>query len=471
MDTFVIEGGKRLFGRVRINGSKNAALPMLAVPLLTDQTVTLRDVPDLADIKNLLRLLAELGCSREGDPSIPGVVSQRVTDQSLSHARYEIVKTMRASICTLGPMLARRGYARVSLPGGCAIGERPVDLHLRGLAALGAQISMDGGDIVAKTPSGGLKGATVFLGGTFGPTVLGTANVMSAATLAKGTTIIESAASEPEIVDLANLLIAMGAKITGHGGPRIVIEGVDQLGGADYTVLPDRIEAGTFMMAAAITNGDLTLENCPLDALLAATYFLNAAGVHTQQVSDLASVVSGVSPRINPLVATSATSTARAVGNDPMRRTVRVTCDRVIKPVDITTQPHPGFPTDLQAQLMSLLCLAEGNSIITERIFPDRFLHVAELSRMGGKLMRQGSTVIVSGVKQLIGAPVMASDLRASAGLVLAGMAAKGTTIVSRVYHLDRGYEKMEDRLRSLGASIQRIDEKELSPSDLPVAV
>jgi len=293
MDTFVIEGGKRLFGRVRINGSKNAALPMLAVPLLTDETVTLRDVPDLADIKNLLKLLSELGCTREGDPAVHGVVSQRVTDQSLSHARYEIVKTMRASICTLGPMLAKRGYARVSLPGGCAIGERPVDLHLRGLAALGAQISMDGGDIVAKVPSGGLKGATVFLGGTFGPTVLGTANVMSAATLAKGTTIIESAACEPEIVDVANLLIAMGARITGHGGPRIVIEGVDQLGGADYTILPDRIEAGTFMMAAAITNGDLTLENCPLDALLAATYFLNAAGVHIQPVADLSSSVIG----------------------------------------------------------------------------------------------------------------------------------------------------------------------------------
>ncbi len=471
MDTFVIEGGKRLFGRVRINGSKNAALPMLAVPLLTDEPVTLRDVPDLADIKNLLKLLSELGCTREGDPTVPGVVTQRVTDQSLSHARYEIVKTMRASICTLGPMLAKRGYARVSLPGGCAIGERPVDLHLRGLAALGARISMDGGDIVAKVPPGGLKGTTIFLGGTFGPTVLGTANVMSAATLAKGTTIIESAACEPEIVDVANLLIAMGARITGHGGPRIVVEGVDQLGGADYTILPDRIEAGTFMMAAAITNGDLTLENCPLDAMLAATYFLNAAGVHTQPVSELTTPFGGAVGRSNPLTVTTSSAANRFPNStDPMRRTVRVTCDRVIKPVDITTQPHPGFPTDLQAQLMSLLCLAEGNSIITERIFPDRFLHVAELSRMGGKLMRQGSTVIVSGVQNLIGAPVMASDLRASAGLILAGMAAKGTTIVSRVYHLDRGYERMEDRLRSLGASIQRVDEKELAPSDLSIA-
>ena len=468
MDIFIIEGGKRLSGRVRINGSKNAALPMLAVPLLTDEAVTLRDVPDLADIRNLLELMSELGCTRMGDASVPGVVTQQVTDQSKSHARYEIVKTMRASICTLGPMLAKRGYARVSLPGGCAIGERPVDLHLRGLAALGAQISMDGGDIVAKVPSQGLRGTTIFLGGTFGPTVLGTANIMSAATLAKGTTIIESAAAEPEIVDLANLLNRMGARITGQGGPRIVIEGVDQLGGADHTVMADRIEAGTFMMAAAITNGDLTLENCPLDALLAATYFLNAAGVHVQPVSELSS---GVAGRGSPLTVASASASSKGGSADPMRRTVRVTCDRVIKPVDITTQPHPGFPTDLQAQLMALLCLAEGNSIITERIFPDRFLHVAELSRMGGKLMRQGSTVIVSGVKQLIGAPVMASDLRASAGLVLAGMAARGTTTISRVYHLDRGYERMEDRLRSLGASIQRADEKELSCSDVAAAM
>jgi len=468
MDIFIIEGGKRLSGRVRINGSKNAALPMLAVPLLTDEAVTLRDVPDLADIRNLLELMSELGCTRMGDASVPGVVTQQVTDQSKSHARYEIVKTMRASICTLGPMLAKRGYARVSLPGGCAIGERPVDLHLRGLAALGAQISMDGGDIVAKVPSQGLRGTTIFLGGTFGPTVLGTANIMSAATLAKGTTIIESAAAEPEIVDLANLLNRMGARITGQGGPRIVIEGVDQLGGADHTVMADRIEAGTFMMAAAITNGDLTLENCPLDALLAATYFLNAAGVHVQPVSELSS---GVAGRGSPLTVASASASSKGGSADPMRRTVRVTCDRVIKPVDITTQPHPGFPTDLQAQLMALLCLAEGNSIITERIFPDRFLHVAELSRMGGKLMRQGSTVIVSGVKQLIGAPVMASDLRASAGLVLAGMAARGTTTISRVYHLDRGYERMEDRLRSLGASIQRVDEKELSCSDVAAAM
>jgi len=487
MDTFVIEGGRRLFGRVRINGSKNAALPMLAAALLTDQTVTLRDVPGLADIKNMLRLLGELGCTRtdrtlsvDGEPHETiiqdGVVSLRSTNETLSHARYEIVRTMRASICTLGPMLARRGYARVSMPGGCAIGDRPVDLHLRGLAALGAQITLTAGDITAKAPPGGLVGTTIFLGGTFVSTVLGTANVMSAATLAKGTTIIESAACEPEVVDLANLLNAMGARISGAGSPRIIIQGVAELSGADYTVIPDRIEAGTFMMAAAMTNGDLTLDNCPMDALLAVTYCLQAAGVHVHPLGSLASTVHGLPSsnhrqRTPALTITSGSSDpSRTAENDPMRRSVRVTCDRVLRPVEVTTQPHPGFPTDLQAQLAALLCLADGNSVITERIFPDRFLHVAELSRMGAKVIRQGSTIVISGVRSLVGAPVMASDLRASAGLVLAGMAAEGTTIVNRVYHLDRGYERMEDRLRSLGAAIDRVDEKELAASEAAAA-
>jgi len=490
MDTFVIEGGRRLFGRVRINGSKNAALPLLAAALLTDQPVTFRDIPNLADVRNMLRLLAQLGCTRTDRPAGSdggadadgidviqgGVVGLQSTDETLSHARYEIVRTMRASICTLGPMLARRGNARVSMPGGCAIGDRPVDLHLRGLAALGAHITLDGGDIIAKAPIGGLVGTTMFLGGTFGSTVLGTANVMSAATLAKGTTIIESAACEPEIVDLANLLNAMGAKVSGAGSPRITIQGVRELGGADHTVIPDRIEAGTFIMAAAITNGDLTLDNCPLDALLAATSTLGAAGVHVQPLAPLASVVSGAAParqRTPSLTVTGSsgpvpgTNGSRlASADDPMRRTVRVTCDRTLRPVEVTTQPHPGFPTDLQAQLVALLTLADGNSVVTERIFPDRFLHVAELLRMGAKIIRQGSTIVISGTKTLVGAPVMASDLRASAGLVLAGMAAEGTTIVNRVYHLDRGYERMEERLRSLGASIQRVDEKELAGSE-----
>jgi UDP-N-acetylglucosamine 1-carboxyvinyltransferase len=483
MDTFVIEGGRRLYGRVRVNGSKNSALPLLAVALLADAPITLRDIPTLADIKNMLRLLGELGVSRldaaaQGQTDGPidgGVVTLQVTDPSQSHARYDIVRTMRASICTLGPMLAKRGFARLSLPGGCAIGDRPVDIHLRGLAALGAQITVTSGDIIARTPPGGLRGTTIFLGGPFGSTVLGTANVLCAATLAQGRTIIECAACEPEIVDLANLLNAMGAQIQGAGSPRLVIDGVRELNGADWTIIPDRIEAGTLMMAAAITNGDLVLDNCPMDALLAATHALEAAGVNFAPVTAMAPMqvpgtpaqVAQARNRTPALMITSGSSDPSRDGTgDPMRRTVRVTSNRVIRPVEVTTQPHPGFPTDLQAQLVALLTLADGNSVVTEKIFPDRFLHVAELLRMGAKIVRTGATVVISGVKGLVGAPVMASDLRASAGLVLAGLAAEGTTVVNRVYHLDRGYERLEDRLRGLGASIERVDEKELAGKD-----
>lgn len=443
MDTFVIEGGRRLEGRVTINGAKNAALPLMAAALLTNEPVVLRDVPPLADIRSMQRLLAELGCHRVNeDAASPTVLKLQTIDEAASHARYDLMRTMRAGICTLGPLLAKRGHARVSMPGGCAIGDRPVDLHLRGLAALGARISLENGDIVAHAPGGRLRGARVFLGGTFGSTVLGTANVMSAAALADGTTIIESAACEPELVDLARMLNAMGARIDGAGSPRIIVHGVSALRGVEHRVIPDRIEAGTFMCAAAITNGNLTLENCPADALMAAMDRLEAVGVHFRMLG----------PDGRPV----------AEPADPMRATVRVTCDRVLRPVEVTTQPHPGFPTDLQAQLMALLCLAEGNSVITEKIFPDRFLHVAELARMGARLFRQGPTVIISGVRQLVGAPVMASDLRASASLVLAGLAAQGTTVVNRVYHLDRGYERMEERLNALGASIQRVDEKDV---------
>ena len=433
MDSFVIQGGHPLQGTIRVHGSKNASLPLLAAALLTDQPVTFRDVPDLADIRNMLRLLAELGCKQQEDPGPEDTpVTLRSENETQSHARYDIVRTMRASICTLGPMLARRGAARISMPGGCAIGDRPVDLHLRGLAALGAEISLEGGDIIAKAPPGGrLRGETIFLGGPFGSTVLGTANVMSAATLAAGTTVIESAACEPEIVDLANLLTAMGAKITGAGSPRITIEGVESLSGADHAVIPDRIEAGTFMCAAAITKGSVTIENCPIDTLLAAIDRLEHAGVHIEVLDP----------------------------TDPLHATCRVSADRVLKPIEITTQPHPGFPTDLQAQFMALLSLADGNSVITERIFTERFLHVAELGRMGAHLFRAGSTVVVSGVTRLTGAPVMASDLRASACLVLAGLAAEGTTTINRVYHLDRGYERLEERLRPLGAQIERVGE------------
>lgn len=434
MDAFQIEGGAPLRGRVRINGSKNAALPLMAAALLTDERVRLLDAPDLADIRSMRRLLEELGC--EVDEEGRAELTIRAADESASHARYDIVRTMRASICALGPLLARRGRARISMPGGCAIGDRPVDLHLRGLSALGATFTLESGDIVGEAPAGAkgrrrLRGSRVFMGGPFGSTVLGTANVLCAACLAEGETIIECAACEPEIADLATLLSAMGARIEGAGTPRIRVEGVESLAGATHRVMPDRIEAGTYMIASAITSGRLELENCPLDALMAVVDRLEAVGVRVERLED----------------------------GDPLRAlcVVERSTER-LRPAQVTTQPHPGFPTDLQAQTMALLSVAQGNSVITEKIFPERFLHVAELSRMGASLFRQGPTVIVSGVPKLVGAPVMASDLRASASLVLAGLAAEGRTIVNRVYHLDRGYERMEERLSALGASIERVD-------------
>lgn len=443
MDQFIIQGGERLSGRLTVKGSKNAALPLMAAALLTEEPLVLHDVADLADIRNMVRLLGELGCAVQSTPNNdPNAAGGRVTihsqDESQSHARYDIVKTMRASICVLGPMLAKRGFARVSMPGGCAIGDRPVDLHLRGLEALGAEVQLHEGDIVVRIPAkrgGRLRGARVFLGGPFGSTVLGTANVMSAAALAEGTTIIECAACEPEVVDLAQLLIAMGARIEGAGSPRITVHGVEALRGTSHRVIPDRIEAGTYMCAAAITNGDVTLDNCPIDCLSAVMNVLERVGVHV-----------AVEPGGDAA--------------DPMRATARITCSRNLRGVELTTQPHPGFPTDVQAQMMALLSIADGNSVVTERIYPERFLHVAELGRMGARVTRIGSTAIVSGVRRLIGAPVMASDLRASACLVLAGLAADGTTTISRVYHLDRGYEQMELRLRNLGARIERVSER-----------
>ncbi|MGY8753058.1 MAG: UDP-N-acetylglucosamine 1-carboxyvinyltransferase [Phycisphaerales bacterium] len=425
MDAFSIHGGKRLTGSISVDGSKNASLPLLAASLLTNETVTFDCVPELSDIENMGKLLAELGCDVSRDDK---TVTVTTVDESKSHARYDIVRTMRASVCVLGPLLARRGEVRVSMPGGCAFGDRPIDLHLRGLEALGAKIELDGGNIIAKADR--LRGATIFLGGPFGSTVLGTANIMSAATLAEGRTIIESAACEPEITDLAILLNAMGAKISGAGTPRITIDGVEELGSAKHTVMPDRIVAGTWAIAAGMTNGDVTIERFPLDHLLAVTDVLSTVGVHVQQTDS---------------------------SQDPRSCTVQVISDRHLKPVMFTTQPFPGFPTDLQAQTMALLCLSRGNSIITEKIYPERFMHVPELSRMGAKLVRQGATVIVQGVDHLVGAPVMASDLRASASLVLAGLAAEGETTVSRVYHLDRGYASMEKTLASLGADITRI--------------
>jgi UDP-N-acetylglucosamine 1-carboxyvinyltransferase len=330
------------------------------------------------------------------------------------------VSRMRASVCSLGPLLARRKKAKVSMPGGCQLGVRPVDLHLKGLAALGADIRVSHGYIEAEAKQ--LRGATVYLGGPFGSTVLGTANVMMAASLAKGTSVIEAAACEPEIADLARFLNAMGARISGIGTPRLVIEGVSELGDVDHTIIHDRIEAGTFLIAGAITHGDVTVKGAPMEYLAAVTDTLQQIGLRVEGDKDW----------------------------------VRVTTNGGFQPVDVTTLPYPGFPTDLQAQIMALLSMADGISVITEKIYPDRFIHIAELARMGAKIRKEGPSAIISGVTRLSGAPGMASDLRASACLLLAGLVAHGVTEVNRIYHLDRGYERIEERLRSLGACIRR---------------
>jgi UDP-N-acetylglucosamine 1-carboxyvinyltransferase len=419
MDMFRIEGPVRLAGQVDVRGSKNASLPIMAAAILAGGKTTLKGVPNLSDIAVFGQLLGELGCkvtkADGGDLCIDSTVI------SNPHGDYEIVRKMRAGICILGPLLARCGRAEVSMPGGCAIGDRPVDIHIRGLRELGAEIHLANGYIVADAPHG-LTGKNIFLGGPFGSTVLGTANVLMAATLAKGKTVIESAACEPEVTDLANCLNRMGAKITGIGSPRLIVEGVKQLNPVEYKVIPDRIEAGTFMVAAAITAGQLRLTNCRLDDLMAVADKLRGVGV-TVEAADDGCVVSRSGP---------------------------------IMPADITTQPFPGFPTDLQAQFMALLALADGNSVVIEKIFPDRFMHVAELNRMAANLRKEGPAVIIAGVKRLMAAPVMASDLRASAALILAGLAAYGTTTVQRVYHIDRGYERIEERLNCAGAKIVR---------------
>jgi len=417
MDRFVINGGRPLHGNVEISGAKNAALPIMAATLLADGPSVIHGAPDLADVRSTADLLGDLGATvRRAD----GALEIAVTDEAACHAPYERVRKMRASICVLGPLLAKRRQARVSMPGGCAIGARPVNLHLRGLAALGANFELDGGDIVATTDR--LVGNEVFLGGPFGSTVLGTANVMMAATLAEGTTVIESAACEPEIQDLADFLTAMGANVRGAGTPRLIIEGGQSLTGAAHRVIPDRIEAGTFMIAAAATHGEVTLTNCRLGHLMAVVDKLHQVGVQVRRDGERVTVAAEGRPR----------------------------------PVDVTTQPYPGFPTDLQAQLITLLALADGNSVVTEKIFPDRFLHVAELLRMGADIRKEGPTAIVTGVERLVGAPVMASDLRASAALVVAGLVADGETIVRRVYHIDRGYEHIETKLNALGADVRR---------------
>lgn len=420
MDAFSIEGPVTLNGKIRIGGSKNAALPIMAAAILAPGASTIKDVPVLSDISVTQTLLESLGAKVLRLDNNDLQIDTSTIDNPIGH--YEIVRKMRGSICILGPLLARCGKAEVSMPGGCAIGDRPVDIHIRGLRQLGAHIELKSGYIVASAPNG-LIGTEIFLGGPFGSTVLGTANVMMAACLAKGTTVIESAACEPEISDLARFLNTMGAKIKGIGSPRLTIEGVSSLNPVSYRIIGDRIEAGTFMIAAAITSGKVQLDNCQLDNMLAVVDRLRNMGV------DVESCNGGC------VVSRSGT----------------------IYPADITTQPYPGFPTDLQAQFMAMLAMANGNSVITEKIFPDRFMHVAELNRMAANLRKEGPSVIIAGVRKLIAAPVMASDLRASAALVLAALAAEGTTVINRVYHIDRGYEKIEEKLNEVRAKISRL--------------
>ena len=420
MESLIIKGGVPLHGEATISGSKNAALPILAATLLTDEPCVIRRVPDLSDTRFMVRILESLGATVKFEDGTLTVHAKKIK----GYADYELVRQMRGSICIAGRLLARLRKARISLPGGCVIGARPINLHLKGFEALGAKIKIEGGYVDATAKK--ITGAQIFLGGRAGPTVLGTANVMMMATLADGVTVIESAACEPEVVDLAHFLNAMGANISGAGSPTITIIGVEKLHGAEHEVIPDRIEAATFIIAAAATNGEVTLKGARADHLHAVIDKLKEAGV----------------------------SVARSGVNLLARRNGK------LKPADITTLPYAGFPTDVQAQMMALFVLTPGISIITERIFESRFMHVSELARLGADIEIEGPSAIVKGGKPLSGAPVMASDLRASAALVIAGMAAKGKTQVNRIYHLDRGYENIDGKLRQLGARIQRVEEK-----------
>jgi len=417
MDKFVIEGGQRLEGEIATNGSKNAALPALAAALLTDREVRLRRIPRVRDIRTMERLLVDIGAQMESEP---GCVVIRTPKIVSPEAPYELVKTMRASSLVLGPLVARTGRARVSLPGGCAIGARPINLHIMGLESLGAKIQQEHGYIEAVAPDG-LRGAYVNFERI---TVTGTEDLMMAAVLARGETILENAAREPEVVDLAELLIAMGAQIEGAGTSTIRIKGVARLQGADHTIIPDRIEAGTFVVAGAITGGDIRVTDCKPEHFAALTTKLRQAGVDVQE---------------------DATS-------------IRVRGAQRLTSVDVTTQEHPGFATDLQAQYMALMTQAEGIALITETIFENRFMHAQELVRMGANIRLDGRVAMVAGKSNLTGAGVIASDLRASASLVLAALVAKGETVIDRVYHIDRGYEKIEAKLAAGGAKIQRVE-------------
>jgi UDP-N-acetylglucosamine 1-carboxyvinyltransferase len=417
VEKLIVQGEAKLKGRVAVSGSKNATLPILAASLLTDDLCVLEGVPQLRDVTTMIRILRNLGLKvhQEADR-----VTLSPNGYAGVEAPYRLVSTMRASFCVLGPLTAKKGQARVSLPGGCVIGPRPVDLHLKGLKALGARIKVEGGYVLSKAKE--LRGATIYLGGAFGSSVLGTANVLMGAVLARGRTLIENAACEPELVDLAEVLIKMGAKIQGHGTPLIAVEGVRRLHGFTHRVIPDRIEAGTYLVAAGITGSEIEVQGARAEHLGAVIDKLDQAGV----------------------------------GVHPSGGGLRVKPRRRLTPVDATTLPFPGFPTDMQAQLMALLCVTPGISVITEKIYPDRFMHVAELGRMGAQIKLEGASAIVCGVKRLSGAPVMASDLRASAALLLAGLAARGASEVGRIYHLDRGYERMDEKLVKLGAEIRR---------------
>jgi UDP-N-acetylglucosamine 1-carboxyvinyltransferase len=414
MEKLIIEGGNRLVGQVAVSGSKNAALPLLAASLLVEGRNTLRNVPDLMDIRTISKLLQQMGVRIEG---ASGEIHLNAAPIQSFEAPYDLVKTMRASVLVLGPLVAKWKRARVSLPGGCSIGARPINLHLKGLQALGAKVELKHGYVEAVADR--LQGAEIYFDIS---TVTGTENIMMAAVLAKGRTVLENAASEPEVVDLANFLKKMGAKIEGAGTDLVTIDGVTELHPVDYSIPPDRIEAGTLMVAAGITQGNVRLLGCDLTQMEAVVAKLREAGVE-------------IIPDTNG---------------------VKIVGPANIRAVDAKTLPYPGFPTDMQAQIMALMCLANGLSVITETIFENRFMHVSELRRMGADIRVEGKSAIIRGVANLTGAPVMATDLRASASLVLAGLAADGTTEVSRIYHLDRGYERLDEKLTRLGARIKR---------------
>ena len=421
MEKIIISGGNPLRGTVEISGSKNAALPIIAATLLTSEPCTIRGVPNLSDIQFMCDILRWLSV-KVTHHKTEGVVEIQA-QHPLGVAPYELVRKMRASVCLLGPLLARLHNCKVSLPGGCVIGDRPIDQHIKGLKRLGADVLVENGYVHARCSE--LTGTDIFMGGRFGSTVLGTANVMMAAVLAKGTTWIEGVACEPEIEDLAIFLIKMGAKIKGAGSHILEIEGVEALNGADHKVITDRIEAGTFMAAAAITGGDVEIKGARAEHLCAVRDKLEESGVTVE----------------------------RANG------TIRVKGNGELKPVDVITMPYPGFPTDMQAQMSAIMTVTPGISVITEKVFPNRFMHISEMARLGADVSLEGSSAIVKGVKHLSGAPVMASDLRASAGLVLAGLCADGETEVNRIYHVDRGYERIDQKLRQLGAKIERVSE------------